>query len=79
MSLEPRIRAVFTEVLDLDSDTDFASLKYNVHPTWNSLAHLALISGLENEFDIAFEMDEILGMSDFAKAVDYVGRHCTAT
>jgi acyl carrier protein len=75
MSLEQRVKAVFAEILDVGLDFDFASLKYNDHPSWTSLAHMSIVAGLETEFDIILEMDDILAMSDFAKAVEIVSRH----
>jgi acyl carrier protein len=31
-------------------------------PTWTSLAHITLISAVEQEFNVSFEMDEILNI-----------------
>jgi acyl carrier protein len=31
-------------------------------PTWTSLAHITLISTVEQEFDVRFEMNEIIGI-----------------
>ena len=54
-----RVRDVFRAELDDESlaivpDTSQRNLK-----AWDSLAHIRLVSGIENEFDIQFNLTEI--------------------
>jgi len=42
--------------------------------TWDSLAHLDVIVGLEQEFRVRFTTREIEGMTDVKAIVDLIGR-----
>jgi acyl carrier protein len=57
-------------VLALPRDFDVFTLRYNEHPDWTSVAHMSIVAGLETEFDIIMEPDDILAMSDYAKAIE---------
>ena len=72
--LEPAVLAVFVEVLALPGGADPASLRYAETPGWDSLAHMELVSCLEESFDVMFETDDILGMRDIAAAIEILGR-----
>jgi acyl carrier protein len=73
--IETRIQKIFATVLELSRDFDFATLRYNEHPDWTSVAHMSIVAGLEMEFDIIMETDDILAMSDYAKAVEIIARY----
>jgi acyl carrier protein len=66
--------AVFSEVLALPADVDPTSLRYAETPGWDSLAHMELVSSLEDRFDVMFETDDILGMRDVPAALEILGR-----
>ncbi len=68
------VLAVFSEVLALPADADPASLRYAETPGWDSLAHMELVSSLEDRFDVMFETDDILGMRDLPAAIEILGR-----
>jgi acyl carrier protein len=68
------VLAVFSEVLALPADVDPTSLCYAETAGWDSLAHMELVSSLEDRFDVMFETDDILGMRDIAAAIDILGR-----
>lgn len=72
---EERLWGVFREVLELPPEAERAALAYNETEKWNSLGHMSLIAAIETEFDLILETDDILAMSNFAKAVDIVARH----
>jgi acyl carrier protein len=72
MTVEQRTLKVFKEVLEISGDVDTNDLKYNHTANWTSLAHITLVSGLEAEFDIMIDPDDILAMSSYAKAVEIV-------
>ncbi len=73
--VEQRVFKVFVEVFDIPTDEDKSKLHYNEHPKWDSLAHMALVAGLETEFDCMLDMDEILDMSSFEIAVKTMENH----
>jgi len=68
------VLTVFSEALALPADVDPTSLRYAETPGWDSLAHMELVSSLEDRFDVMFETDDILGMRDLAAAIEILGR-----
>ena len=51
---------VFTEVLNTSEDYLNESFTFKDVPQWDSVAHLTLISELEDAFDVMFESEDIL-------------------
>ena len=74
-SVEGRVGKVFKETLSLDPAQFGDSLVYNEVEGWDSVGHMMLVAGLEQEFDCMLEMDDILDMSSYQKAVEIVRRY----
>lgn len=73
--LERDVFSVFLDVLQADDATSVSDLKYNEFDGWDSVGHMAIVAGLEERFDCMFEMEEILDMSSFSKAVEIITKH----
>ena len=54
---------------------DRAKLVYNEYPGWDSVAHMTIVTQLEAEFDCMLEMEEIIAMSSYDKAVEIMAPH----
>jgi acyl carrier protein len=70
-----RVQNIFRAELDDDDlvigmDTDQADLK-----AWDSLAHIRLVSGIENEFDFQLSLAEIERITSVRQFVDAIGEH----
>ncbi|TDE50945.1 acyl carrier protein [Nonomuraea mesophila] len=75
MSHLDRLRAVFRVALNLPDGTDVDGLEYRAIPQWDSLAHMALIAAMEDEFSVMIDTDEMIDMSSFAKAAELLEKH----
>ena len=53
----------FTEALKINEDLVNDNLKYQSIPQWDSIAHMALVAQVENQFEIMLDTEEILDMS----------------
>ena len=73
--MEERVSKVFVDVLHLDPAKDRERLVYNEVEGWDSVAHMMLIAGLEEEFDCMLEMEDILDMSSYDKAVAIMAKY----
>ena len=69
-----RLVKTFVEALGLPPDYDVTGLEYRSIAEWDSLAHLSLVTALENEFDVMFDVDDVLGLHSFAAAIDTLKR-----
>lgn len=65
MSNIERYREIFYNTLCLDKDFDVEKAKRNETENWDSVGHISLISNIEDEFNIMFEMDDILGFRSY--------------
>jgi acyl carrier protein len=73
--MDEALLTVFQEALQLEALPDPSELKYNEYPGWDSVGHMTLVAAIEDRFGIMMETDDILDMSDFAKAKEIVTRH----
>ena len=51
---------IFMDVLGVNEAVLNDSFTFKAVPQWDSVAHLSLISGLEDTFDVMFESEDIL-------------------
>ena len=65
----------FTNALKIGEHLIIDSLKYQSIPQWDSIAHMALVAEIENEFDIMLDTEEILDMSSVYEIKKILGNH----
>jgi acyl carrier protein len=70
-----RLRDVFRKSLDLPPDYVVDDLAYREAEKWDSLAHMSLVAGLEDAFDILIDTDDVIALSSFARAREILGRY----
>ena len=68
MANQEKLITVFTQALGISSEIITDDLQYNSIPEWDSVAHMLLITELEDSFDIMLDTDDIIDMSSPAKA-----------
>ena len=73
--MEDRVRAQFVECFGISEEIVVDELEYASIPQWDSVAHMSLIVGLEDEFDIMIETDDVIDMSSFKKAKEIVNKY----
>jgi acyl carrier protein len=62
------LRGVFRHALALPDDFAVDDLQYRGIEKWDSLAHMALVTELEDEYGIMIDTDDVIDMSSFAQA-----------
>ncbi|HIL03319.1 MAG TPA: acyl carrier protein [Candidatus Thioglobus autotrophicus] len=75
MSNKEKLINSFVSALGVDQSIIIDSLEYNTIPQWDSVAHMALIAALEEEFDIMMDTDDIIDMSSVVKAKEIVSKY----
>ena len=70
---------IFKKVNDIFIDVfDDSSIKINDNTSaadiedWDSLTHITLISAVEEEFGIKFQMKDVIGMKNVGEMVDII-------
>lgn len=57
---------VFIDCFELVKSQLNDDLVYQSVPNWDSVGHMQMIAGLEDEFDIVFDTDDIIDFSSYA-------------
>lgn len=70
-----RLKAAFSEALGVAPTANFDELEYAKTRGWDSVAHMRLVSEIENAFDIMLDTDDVIGMSSFRAAKDIVAKY----
>ena len=70
--LEPAIRRVMADVLDIDAESIRDDTSADNVPHWDSANHIQLVLALEEEFSISFDVTEIEAMFSFLDIVQMV-------
>ena len=68
----------FVQAFAIDRDQVTPKLAYQSIPQWDSVGHMALVAEIENTFNVTLDTDDIIGMSDIAKAVEILRKHGVA-
>jgi len=74
MSLE-RYKNAFIKSLSIEKESFKDNLEYNEIPEWDSIGHMTLMSGLEEEFNISLETDDIVDFSSFQKGIEILNKY----
>ena len=74
MSLE-KYKNTFIKSLSIEKDSFKDNLEYNEIPEWDSIGHMTLMSGLEEEFNISLETDDIVDFSSFQKGIEILNKY----
>ncbi|MEB2298494.1 acyl carrier protein [Lysinibacillus xylanilyticus] len=75
MTNEEKLRGIFAEALEIDINQITEELTYNTIPEWDSIAHMALIAEIDDQFDTMLDTDDVLDMSTFAKAKEILAKY----
>ena len=69
-----KLKNAFVNALGVSPDCDFESIGYGLTSGWDSVAHMLLISEIEEAFDITLPTEDVIEMSSFQKAREIVAR-----
>jgi acyl carrier protein len=70
MALVERVSALFEKVFGIETGKFSLDTVPEDVLQWDSLGHMNLVMGLEDSFDVHFEVDEITEMSSGRKIID---------
>ncbi len=67
-----KLQEIFREELDRDNLLITEESSSQTVPGWDSLAHIQLISAIEDEFDITFSSKEIISWKNVGELMDSI-------
>ncbi|MEB1806652.1 MAG: acyl carrier protein [Bacillaceae bacterium] len=75
---EQKLRTIFAESLGIDVSLVVDDLKYNSIEEWDSIAHMALVAEIDDQFDIMLDTEDVIDMSSFAEAKRILSKYGVA-
>lgn len=73
--MEEKIFQQFISVIGVSAEEDRSTIRYNETPGWDSVAHMTLVAALETEFDCMLDMEDILDLSSYDKAIEIMKKY----
>ena len=70
-----KYQKIFCETFDVKLDDLNEQFTFSNIAAWDSLAHLSLISELEDAFNIMFETDDILHYGGYLNGIEILKRY----
>ena len=64
----------FVEGLEISAD-QVEGLQYQAIPEWDSVGHMALVSEIEEAFDIMMDTDDIIDFSSYEKGIEILKKY----
>jgi acyl carrier protein len=74
-----RVQRAFRSAFDLDPHSVTVETQPTDIPRWDSLGHATLAYSLEQEFDIRFDIDELMELENVREILRVVRRKLEAT
>jgi acyl carrier protein len=75
MSIEEKLIQAFVDGLQIKREQVNDDLTYMSIQQWDSLAHMTLVSAIEQSFDIMLDTDDIIDMNSVAKAKEIIEKY----
>lgn len=75
MNNKEKYANVFCTVFGVDTSVLGESFTFKDTPEWDSVAHLNLISELEDTFDVMFETEDILHYGSYLNGMDILKKY----
>lgn len=66
---------VFVDTFGVSTDVLNESFTFKDVPVWDSVAHLSLISELEDTFDVLFDAEDILHYGSYLNGIEILKRY----
>lgn len=65
----------FIEAFDLEDNSCLPDLKYQSIEEWDSIGHMALMSELEDKFDITIKTEDLVQFESYVQGVEILKRY----
>ena len=67
-------KEIFCETFEITED-ELPGLKYQAIKAWDSVGHMALISRLEDGFDIMMDTEDIIDLDSFEHGIEILKKY----
>ncbi len=75
MENKTKYQETFIKSLSIEKEKFSEDLKYNEIPEWDSIGHMTLMSGLEEQFGISIETDDIVEFGSYKEGINILKKY----
>ena len=75
MNNKQKYDQAFMESFSINESVLGDDLLYNTIPEWDSVGHMSMVAEIEEVFDIALEMDDIIDFSGYKKGFEILAKY----
>ena len=75
MNNKQKYNQVFIDNFSINESVLGEGLEYQAIPEWDSIGHMGLMAALEDAFDIAMEIDDIIDFSSYGKGIEILAKY----
>jgi len=75
MENKTKYQETFIKSLSIEKEKFSEDLKYNEIPEWDSIGHMTLMSGLEEQFGISIETDDIVEFGSYKEGISILKKY----
>ena len=68
--MEERVKAIMADILSIEESAIHDQSSMDTIERWDSLAQIDVITALEEEFGVTFEVEEFQTMTNFSDIID---------
>lgn len=68
--MEERVKAIMADILSIEESAIHDQSSMDTIERWDSLAQIDVITALEEEFGVTFEVEEFQTMTSFSDIID---------
>ena len=70
-----KYKKIFREIFDVKDEELGAEFRFDNVQKWDSVAHMSLISALEDEFEVLFDTEDILSYGSFENGIKILKKY----
>jgi acyl carrier protein len=74
-NVDKKVKEIFCRVVGVKDTEVNDETAYDSYEPWDSLKHLEFVAEFEEEWDLDFEMDDVIAMETFKKVKDIVWKY----
>jgi acyl carrier protein len=75
MTNKEKYDKIFIDTFSLPEGALKEDLVYNTIPAWDSIGHMSMIAGIEDEFGITMETDDIINFGSYKKGFEILVKY----
>lgn len=70
--MESKVKEILCFVFSINEDYDMSKVNIDMIDSWDSMKQVAIVSAIENEFDLFIEVEDAISLTSYEKIIQYL-------